>query len=393
MSVMLDNVRGVIHFEASGGRLYGFINAMRSDAVICRAQRINKGIFYGEIYLRDKEHLSELAKEYGTELSFTKKRGLIFTFLRYRFRYGFIAGLIIAIGLIFWLSNIVLQIEISGLEPRHEKTLLREMEKIGITNGAFIPSLDLSECEKLLEERLENIAWVGIHRTGCRISVQANEMTDAPMMKTGALPCNIVARYDAQITSVNVLCGNLVPIIGDGVKKGDVLISGIRLDEKGNTLIRRAMGSIRGIYSDDVEFSQPLVDTITQYTGRSDNFRTLRIISWDIPLFFGDAPSRDCERSSSYEPFCFFGAELPLGIKTNRYRYTADTIKNYTVEEANLLLNDKIALYERNFFKDVEILDRQIEYSESEDSVSCKVSYRLEGEIGEEYEILIKNWG
>lgn len=389
---MLDNVRGVIRFEASGGKLYGFINAIRSECMICRAQRMNNGVFFGEIYLRDKERLEKLAEEYGAELCFTKKRGLIFTFLRYKLRYGFAAGFLLAVGLIFWFSNIVLQIEITGLEPQEERALLREMDKIGISNGAFIPSLDLSQCEKLLEERLENIAWVGIHRTGCRIAVQANEMTDAPPMKTGVLPCNIVAKYDAQITGISVLCGSLIPIIGDGVKKGDILISGIRLDEKGNTIIRRAMGSITGIYSETAEFIQPLTDIETHYTGRNEKFRTLRFIGWDIPLFFGDEKSAGCESSVAYEPFCFFGSELPIGLQTKRCRYTADTVKTYTVQEANLLLNDKIALYERNFYDDVNILDRKIEYSESEQSVSCKVIYRLEGEIGEEYEILIKSW-
>lgn len=390
---MLDNVRGVMRFEAEGGRLYGFINAMRGERLICRAQRMRNGIFCGEIYLRDKARLEALAAQYSTELRFVQKRGMIFTFMRYRFRYGIPAGILIACALVFWLSNIVLQIEITGLDAQNERLLVTELKKIGISEGVFIPSLDLSDCEKLLEERLEDVAWVGIHRSGCRIAIQADEMTHAPQMKRGSAPCNIVAKYDAQITGVSVLCGNLVPIIGDAVKRGEVVISGIRLDEKGNMLIRRAMGSITGIYSETADFTQPLTETVTEFTGSEDCFRKLRLISVDVPLFFGKEPVAGCESSLSYEPFCFFGTKLPVGLTTRRCRYTADTVKIYTADEAKKLLNGRIALYERNFHSDAEILDRNIEYQETEEALSCRVSYRLEGEIGENYEILIKNYG
>lgn len=52
---------------------------------------------------------------------------------------------------------------------------------------------------------------------------------------------------------------------------------------------------------------------------------------------------------------------------------------------------EKIYLYEKNFLsEDITILDRTIETQKKDNSLVYNVTYNLEGDIGEQMEILIK---
>ena len=57
-----------------------------------------------------------------------------------------------------------------------------------------------------------------------------------------------------------------------------------------------------------------------------------------------------------------------------------------------IICKDTIKNYEYNFYggEDIEIIDKQTEYTETDDGISVTVTYTLEGNIGVTQEIMAK---
>ena len=77
-------------------------------------------------------------------------------------------------------------------------------------------------------------------------------------MQSKNTPCNIVASRDAQIKNVRLYSGMLVPMVGDGVKKGDIIVSGVVDTKYGRSFYVHSIGEITGIYTEKMTFSKPL---------------------------------------------------------------------------------------------------------------------------------------
>ena len=81
-----------------------------------------------------------------------------------------------------------------------------------------------------------------------------------------------------------------------------------------------------------------------------------------------------------------------MGIICSEYKpYTIDETE-YNEEQAKLLLENKIANYEANFYdgEDLKIINKQLDYKNKQDGIEVSVIYTLEGDIGIEQEILAK---
>lgn len=388
---MLKNIRGIIDFKVSGENVYRFINGIRDKHIVCTSQQCRGGCFYGQIYRRDEKKTEDIADETGVNIEFTDRHGLRFKAMRYRFRFGIILGIIITFGFVFYCSNIVVSIEVCGNNEITRKQVISALSDIGIYKGRFIPNINFHSCEQKLRLSIPDIAWTGIRHTGSRIVVDVTEVTAPPEMILDDVPCNIVSAKDAQLIYADVYAGRLMKKIGDGIKKGDIIISGTVEDEKGNILKKHAMGKVIGIYNEEITFTQPFEESGQVYTGNEINKKYFYFFGYRIPLFFDDTEPETYDYSESVNNFVFLGKEIPLGIVSTEYNpFTYDTV-TYSEDEADKILEQKTSLHEKNFYdsKGIKVLDREIEKNIKKDYMEYKIIYRLEGNIGTDHEIYV----
>lgn len=388
---MLKNIRGIIDFKVSGENVYRFINGIRDKHIVCTSQQCRGGCFYGQIYRRDEKKTEDIADETGVNIEFTDRHGLRFKAMRYRFRFGIILGIIITFGFVFYCSNIVVSIEVCGNNEITREQVISALSDIGIYKGRFIPNINFHSCEQKLRLSIPDIAWTGIRHTGSRIVVDVTEVTAPPEMILDDVPCNIVSAKDAQLIYADVYAGRLMKKIGDGIKKGDIIISGTVEDEKGNILKKHAMGKVIGIYNEEITFTQPFEESGQVYTGNEINKKYFYFFGYRIPLFFDDTEPETYDYSESVNNFVFLGKEIPLGIVSTEYNpFTYDTV-TYSEDEADKILEQKTSLHEKNFYdsKGIKVLDREIEKNIKKDYMEYKIIYRLEGNIGTDHEIYV----
>lgn len=389
---VIGSVRGTASFKAEGENLYGFINGIRENNFVCTNQYCKNGVFHGCVYKDSMERLRKLAEDHGITLEFTERKGAAFRLYAYRMRFGIVMGMIAALCFVLYISNIVVSIEVCGNTSVTEEQIVSALSDIGIYKGRLIADIDFAKCEKQLRLSIPDIAWTGIRHTGSRIVVDITEVTEPPEMVRDDIPCNIVAAKDAQLTYADVYSGRLVRKLGDGVRKGNIIVSGIISDEKGHIMKKHAMGKVLGIYKEEVVFEQPFEEEGQIYSEDSETKKHLEFFGFRIPLFLHDADFESYDYSESTSSFMLFGKELPIGIVHSTYSPFTYDKKTYDPEEADKLLQQKTALHEKNFYdsKDINIVKRDIKKSTDKDKMTYSIEYVLEGDIGEDYEIYVK---
>ncbi len=346
-------------------------------------------MFCGRILRRDLKTVQELATVYHMEIQVQPLPSVSGKLRRFRLRFGLIAGLLLGAGLIFYQSNVVETIEIQGANVVDKQTILSILSEEGVQRGTWIREIDMYHCENRLRTSIQEIAWAGIRHTGNRLVVQiAEERQNLPMLHERQ-PCNIISRYDAQITGVNVRSGQLCHIIGDGVVRGEMLVSGVRTDTYGRSTFLHANAEITGIFKREAELTEYFTETRTVPTGRIFQRRRLRLFGLEIPLTAGKCRFEEVHVTQSATPIYCLGFRLPCEIlcETSEEVQLQETVR--TEEEARLALHTSIVRYEKFLLSDAEILDRKITYKTDGTSVTADICYRLEGEIGETTDIFL----
>jgi len=387
---MLKQLKGYVKFSVKGKNLNKFINALHRIRIHCFNQYCKNEIFYGEIYHSDLKKIAELSRRYKVEIEYYEYETIHKKLSKYKLRYGIIIGSVMFLVISFYFSNTVMMIEIQGNANVKDSVILSVLDGLGLRKGVFIGGIDWNTCERELRLRVDDIAWSGIRRTGNRIVVEVTEIDPKPKMLHERIPCNIVAERDAQITHICVLNGELMRCVGDVVRKGDILVSGIYADSNGHLSKYHALAEITGTYEETVRFTQPYVD-ITLNEGKNvANERYLNMFNLYIPLFIGKNNFKLSKTEETVNSLSLFGKSLPIGIVKRRVTEQKHSEKHYSKDDAENKIMEKMFYYEKNFLNKVTVIDRKITAQETEDSLIFEVTYSLEGEIGTQHEIYMK---
>lgn len=387
---MKNQLRGCLKIKAEGKDVYKFINKIHSGHICCFGQYCKNDTFYCEIYRHDLKKLTSLAEICGVALTYSEYETLSSKFIRYRKRIGLLIGSILAVLAALYFSNVVVTIDIQGNSKVSDSVILSALGELDIHRGAYIKNINMHYCENELRLMVDGISWAGIRRTGNRIVVEVTEIVEKPDMAVTRMPCNVIAAHEGTITYTSVYDGMLMRIVGDHVYKGDMLINGVIADSTGHITKHHAMGIIRGIYEEEVTFTENFSDELYLPTGETAHENYLRLFNLKIPLFIGRNDFEFANVDSSEHMAELFGKQIPIGIVTEEHTETDLKEKIYSEEELAELLNGKIYLYEQNFLSDKTIISRTITEERSENGITYHVAYKLEGELGEPMEVFIK---
>ncbi|MDE6035463.1 MAG: sporulation protein YqfD, partial [Ruminococcus sp.] len=388
---MKNQIKGCVRINASGKNLYKFINALHESDVDCFSQYCRNDIFYSEIYRRDLKEVQEIAENLNIEVTSFEYDTISSAIIRHKKRFGIIAGIIFVFAISLYFSGIIMTIEIQGNSKVSETTIINALETLNIKQGTPIKDINFPYCENELRLMIDDVAWAGMHITGNRVVVEVTEIVEKPEMINERIPCNVVSSHDAYITYTSVYDGQLMHKVGDYVPVGTMLINGVTKDETGHINLHHAMGKITGTYEETVTFEGSY--KVRQYnpTGETFSQKFLKIFSFEIPVSFGKNKFENFTTDETEKYLKVSGKTVPVGIVRNTYTETELSEITYTEEELSAKIMEKIYLYEKNFLDDdIKILERDIKTQKKEESLEYIVTYKLEGDICEQKEILIK---
>ena len=283
---------------------------------------------------RDKAKLTAYLKS-KMHFKLSEPRGLYGFLLGLRHRYGILIGLLIIVLFFVFSSRLVWDIRISGNENISDYKIESALSDLGLEVGTRWRKIDKNAVEtKILAEHKE-IAWISINRRGTVIYVQVMESENIGKSEEGAYPfSNVIAERDGVIEEITVESGVAAVKVGDVVKKGDVLISGVIENERGVSFCR-AKGTVRASGVSDVSVeSKP---NVTEKTPNMQRLSELRIIlfNFSINIFKNYGNSEEgCDIIRENRKFALFDKyRLPIRIEKVYTVGYSETVRTRTSDE------------------------------------------------------------
>ena len=316
----------------------------------------------------------------------------IYGFIRQnRQRYGLFISLILTLILAVISSGLVWDVRISGNESLPDYVIENALSNVGFGVGTSWRSIDKNVIESELLIEREDIAWISVNRRGTVAYVEVIESENVGNREdAGPLYSNIVADRDGVVEEITVQSGVANVKIGDVVKKGDVLISGVVENESGTTFCR-AQGYVRAESVCDVVAFAERETVEKSVIGKSTLYIKLVLFNFSINIFknYGNYENT-CDIIEEIRGFALFDKyELPIRIeKAYAYEYTNQA---YIRSDDEIIATAKQELDSKIYtvFKDADVLKLRTvgEFYDLGYRLTSKVVYSAE--IGKESAIEI----
>ena len=291
----------------------------------------------------DFKKLRKIRKKAGVDIKIIEKTGITFLLRKNRCRYGIIYGAVFSLIAMFVMNLFIWDIDVSGSVNLSKEQVRSVAEELGLRVGAFSPLFDESDAARKAVGLLNGkIIWMSINIKGSKASVEVRDYVEnINNDKTDNAPCNYIADFEGILTGTRTFSGEQKAFIGDTVKKGSLLISGI---------CENTDGSVSYIQSDG-EFTAQHNKRISVKYSLSDNYK--KIIPEDeycvLEFMHIKIPTSYCEFTKNPNKLSYTkylsnnNRNLPVGIKktvvtqTKEDNYNSlkliDFIDNFTQKE------------------------------------------------------------
>ncbi len=386
-SPALSQLRGIVTIRVRGGSIEQLVNELSRQGIdVWDVKPLPGGQMDMKVSLSDFFRLRPPLKRTGCRMSIRGRSGLPFVLARVWKRKGFIAGFALFVAAIFCLSSLVWDVEVKGNEEIAAHDVLQAAKQEGIYPFQWIFRLpDQDKLSAELTRKLPGTSWVGVTRTGTRITIQVVEATKPKDQKLVS-PSHLVSKHDAVITHIYAEKGQ--PEVGknDRVKKGQVLVSGF---QGGKPIVPEA--NIRGIVWHEYNIQVPQVYRQKVYTGERKQRGYLYFGNTAIQLTgYGKVTYAQSETMTDEDPLTWRGWKLPIGWMTEKVMETTELELKRTEEQAK---QEGIERAKRDILAkygtDSVIMDQKILHEKADNGkVYIKVHFEVEQNIAEEVPIV-----
>ncbi len=259
----------------------------------------------------------------GVEYKKSRIFGLYGAILSARHRYGIILALLVVSALFFFLNSLVWDVRIEGCESGSEDEIIAELESAGLTVGSRWRRLDKGEIEARVLASSDKVSWLNINRRGtvAYVKVIDKVIREPDKMPTGY--ANVIASVDCIIESITVKRGVAMVEVGESVRAGQILISGVIPAELGGGYCY-AEGSITGRYTDTVSVSVSQDQCERECIDTSVGAFSIKIFGFSINIFkiYGNSPE-SCDIIEKTKNVMLGGVRLPIRLEYSElHRYT-----------------------------------------------------------------------
>ncbi len=313
----------------------------------------------------------------GVEVHIQRTGGLPLLVYRYRLRIGLMIGFLLAAALLWASGNVVWDVRIDGEGEIQVPHLEQALQTCGLGVGEWIPALDTDEIERRLLRSDAGVAWVTVNMKGTVAYVQVRPLLspEQPLQSVG--PGNLVAATDGVVESIRLMSGEVVVHPGEIVRKGQLLISGIRDVGEEGYVLSAAEGQVMARTTKEILIEIPLLEEKKVYTGEKKSEKTLFFFGKAIKIAKSTGISGgNCDTIKRMEICSLFGrCALPISIETvTECSYEWQTVA-LTPQEAQTRAQEQLARELILATRDGVLLSKTVQIEMTEETCSLRCTY------------------
>lgn len=317
------------------------------DVAACAQIFLKSGIsirFSKNTFTADSFKSAKIEKILNGKIEYSKSelKGFGGFLYKNRKRYSVMVSIILSLVLYVISSDRVWDVRIEGCDANFAKEVIAELESCGFSIGTRWSETDVNELEVEVLSKSETVSWLNINRHGTVAYVSVLEKQVHEEEKKAGYS-NIVASCDAVIEEITVIHGVANVKVGDSVKKGDLLISGVLPSELGGGFCF-AEGEIFGRVSDSISVSVPESRALKNEIDRNLDRFDIKIFGFSVNIFnsyrnYGS----DCDIIEKEKSILLFGRRIPVSFsKSSVVYYNFEDVK-LTDEEMVTEASDKMS--------------------------------------------------
>lgn len=289
-------------------------NVKKTSATCCQAN----------IKMADIPTVKRLRRNTGYKIKFKSRNGLPFFIKRMKKRKEIILSLVCSFLFIVCLSNILWQVNITGVSKEVEEKIREQLKEDGVHPGSWSFALQSpgSIQQKLMND-LPELLWVGVYKKGTRFNLEGIEKTIVEKEERQG-PRHLLAAKKGIIKSMFVTKGLSKVEVNDYVEPGDMLVSGFLDDEDDENneddeekdhpkKMVAAEAEIIAQTWYEINVSIPLRTESERLTGEQKKKHYLKFGSISIPIWgFGSPSYEDVHEETNENAVYFLKWKLPL---------------------------------------------------------------------------------
>ena len=252
---------------------------------------------------------------------------------RSRSRYGLLLGAIASALIFLSLSSFVWDVRVEGNSRLSDTKILAELKNAGLFVGASLRDLDQKQIAGDVLLASDDLSFVRVNMEGTVAHVTVRERDAAPETEKGGF-ANLVAREDAVVEMLSVSAGSTQVHVGQVVKRGDILVSGVTEGLHGNRLIR-AEGEVLGRVKRSFSVSVPKEIAVSGEEYRKNLSVSLLFFGKSINIYrnTGNLPATYATIYHS-DVFCLGNSlPLPFGVERVVLHTSEESVRTLSQQE------------------------------------------------------------
>ncbi len=382
-----------VKFKAIGGFQEKFISALIDNNIQLYDITESKCEISSLIKASDYSFVSRVARKYGVRTRACERQGLYFKLYGYRKRWGLVLGPLCCALTLLILSQFVWDIRISGNENLSDSQLYSVAEECGIELGSYIRSFSVSACEFKAMSEINQLSWISVEREGSRIYIKVHEKAIEEKEDIPAeMPCNIVSDYDGQLVYALIKRGTSNVKVGDGIRKGQILISGTVDNNNDGVIHIHAEGELIARCRQTEEFFIPFKQVKRKPLDEKKTTSYLMFGDFSVKLPWESYEPSDLDNVTYNEETGYvslFGLKTPIKYKKGIYTFYENEEITYKQEDVIKQLNEQKADFEDNFMQGCKVVSAVSEIIPEENGIRMKVTYTVERDVGVKQKISV----
>jgi similar to stage IV sporulation protein len=322
------------------------------------------------------------------------RRGLPYLIFRYRRRYGLVVGALLLLILTRLSTLYVWDVSVEGNRSISDAEVLDCLSELGFGVGSKISDTDFyGICHRLLLVN-DGISWVSVNMEGTRAVVRLKERKTSDITDNNS-PSNLVAETDGEIIRTETVSGQLEVKVGQTVRAGELLVSGVveaGQGDSGRFVLVRSRARIFARTKRVIVAEIPLVSEEKVVVGRKNQKKSLIFFGKMLKLQENYSISGDnCDIIRVNRRIVLFenmskALQIPLPIIiSNEYLPVTETIR-VTLTEEEALSRAEATVSQRilETMPEAELITRESYYEIAGDTLILTVTLECIEDIASE---------
>lgn len=382
---LLRYLFGYIRFRIISDYPERAINNIKNKSINIWNIRKKNDTIEANINLSDYKKLNEIINNKTGKIEIVKKRGAIFKVNKHKKRSGMIVGFLMFIVALSIMPNYIWNVNISGNKLLDEEYILSTLNELGVYEGTPRAKIDSKKLVSELRLKISDISWAAINVEGAVANVEITERVIANVEPTD--PSNLIASQDGCVVAIRILGGKTCVKLGDTVRKGDLLVTGITNYKNGKQDLVRSHGEIICRTKDKITVNIPYKQKSLFVTENTKNKTVLHTPFFDIPLFL-EPINFNYQKNKTIYKLQLNNNYIPLYFVSAKFYQIEENTLEIDQDTARALAENELKNKEKEILDCGKIIAKDMKVIKNRNSLQLIAEYICEKNIAFEEKIV-----